>query len=205
MMRIPTCLYILLSFGIVTFGMGCMGTTPEAQYYTLSSSSEPLERPMGDSFARLAIGLGPISFPDELNRPSIVTRSSKNRLEVNEFHRWGGSLERNFTQVMIDNLTLLLKTDQIMRRPWERFFSPDYRITLNIRQLDGQVGEYASLKATWMIFGKKMDKPHVIRRSTIREPVNGDDFDSFVAAQSKAVFKLSSEIAASLAEVVAGK
>jgi uncharacterized lipoprotein YmbA len=155
----------------------------------------PAETPMAVAAKPLAVGLGPIKFPDELNRPAIVTRSGRNRLEVNEFHRWGGSLENNVTRVMEENLALLLKTDQVMARPWERYFQPDVRIALDIRQFDGRLGEYASLNATWMIIGPEGDTPLLVRRTIIQEAVMGEGYDGLVDAQSRALAGLCRQIA----------
>ncbi len=111
-----------------------MGKTPQALHYTLSSIEDDVTASQSTaSPGDIRIGIGPVKFPDELDRPSIVTRSSRNLLKVNEFHRWGGSLENNFTQVMVENLAILMKTNQVMARPWEPYFQPDVRIALNVQ------------------------------------------------------------------------
>lgn len=186
----------LLSLGVLITGLaGCFGTSPRAVYYTLRPIDTPAATPPADASKPLAVGIGPIKFPDELNRPAIVTRSGRNRLEVNEFHRWGGSLEKNVTRVMEENLALLLKTDRIMSRPWERYFQPDVRIALDIRQFDGRLGKYASLNVTWMIIGPEGDAPLLVRRTIIQEAVTGEGYDGLVDAQSRALAGLCREIA----------
>ncbi len=115
------CILILLCFSFVSALAGCGGRSPQADFYTLSSMEEMGETSTTTEAAKtMAIGIGPVKFPDELDRSSIVTRSSINRLTVNEFHRWGGSLQENFTRVMVENLSYLLKTDRVVARPWER-------------------------------------------------------------------------------------
>jgi uncharacterized lipoprotein YmbA len=151
----------------------------------------------------MAIGIGPVKFPDELDRTSIVTRTGRNRLQINEFRRWGGSLEKNVTRVMEENLALLLKTDQIMARPWERHFQPDIRIALDIRQFDGRLGEYAFLNATWMIVDPDGEVTRLVRRTIIQETVEDDGYDALVAAQSRALAGLCREIATVLSERLA--
>jgi len=186
----------LLAIGLA----GCFGMTPRAVYYTLSPmerSGNPPPPPAGD---QLAVGIGPVKFPDELDRPAIVTRNGRNRLEVNEFRRWGGSLERNVTRVMEENLAMLLKTDRVMSRPWERYFQPDVRIALDIRQFDGRLGEYASLNATWTILRTGSDAPLLVRRTIIQEAVTGEGYDGLVDAQSRTLAGLCRDIAAALAE-----
>ena len=190
--------FVLLSLLWAVFSVSC-GTTPPAVFYTLSPMAEGGDTAPVAVSDPIAIGIGPIKFPDELNRSSIVTRSGRNRLEVNEFRRWGGSLEKNVARVMVENLSLLMKTDQVLARPWERYFKPDVRVALDIRQFDGRLGEYASLNATWMIVGRDAT-PLVVRRTIIQEAVSEDGYDALVAAQSKALARLCQEIAEALSE-----
>ena len=190
-----------LLLSLVLIGLaGCFGTTPRAVYYTLSPMATGATQPPSPAADQLAIGIGPVKFPDELDRPAIVTRNGRNRLEVNEFRRWGGSLERNVTRVMEENLAMLLKTDRVMARPWERYFQPDIRVALDIRQFDGRLGEYASLNATWTIIGPEGDAPLFVRRTIIQEAVTEKGYDGLVEAQSRALAALCREIAAALAE-----
>ena len=196
-----TCLLLIMSLMVLGVCSGCFGTSPPSVFYSLTPIADAgTTRPIAAE-GKIAIGIGPIKFPDELNRPSIVTRTGRNRLEVNAFHRWGGSLENNFSRVMEENLAFLMKTDQVMTRPWERYFQPDVRIALDIRQFDGRLGEYASLNTTWMIVGPEGDTPLIVRRTIIQESVADDSYDALVDAQSRAVAKLCREIAGALSEI----
>lgn len=200
-MNLPLHYYPVFMLLLSLLGAGCTGKTPQAHYYTLSSlegngaALHSAGLPDG-----ILIGIGAVKFPDELDRSSIVTRSGKNRLVVDEFHRWGGALEKAFTRTFAENLAFLLKTDRIVTRPWDRNSRPDVRISLDIRQFTGELGEYALLDSTWSVFLKGVDMPAVVRRTAIKKPVNGNSYDALVAAQSQAVFVLCEEIAASLSE-----
>ena len=188
--------FLALCMLIALVGAGCTGKTPQAVYYTLNVTKDAdaalqATVPPQD----ILVGIGSVNFPDELDRSSIVTRTGLNRLEINEFHRWGGSLKKNFTRVVVENISILMKTDQVMARPWERYFQPDIRITFDIHQFDGRLGEYAALNLTWMAFKAKKDEPLIVRRSDIKEPVTGNSYDALVAAQSRAISRLCREIA----------
>ena len=148
--------------------------------------------------ADIAIGIGPVTFPDQLDRPAIVTQTGKNQITINEFHRWAGSLKQNFTRVMTQNLALLLHTDQVMSRPWERYFKPDIRITVDVQEFGGQPGAYAKLNTTWMIIEEGKDSEAVVHRSELSEPVSENSYDALVAAQSRALARLCREIAETL-------
>lgn len=187
-------LFIILSVS------GCTGTSPNALYYTLS----PIEKnsiPNQSTRvpAEFAIGIGPVTFSDQLDRPAIVTQTGRNQITINEFHRWAGSLQQNFTRVMTQNLALLLNTEQVMARPWERYFKPDIRIAVDIQKFGGQLGEYAELGTTWMIIEEGKDVETVVHRSEIKEPISDDSYNALVAAQSRALARLCEEIAKILA------
>ncbi|MCB2169546.1 MAG: PqiC family protein [Deltaproteobacteria bacterium] len=200
MMTARICRILISGLMVLGFCAGCFGTSPPAVFYSLTPIGGTAAIQSSAAEGKIAIGIGPIKFPDELNRPSIVTRSGRNRLEINQFHRWGGSLEKNFTRVMEENLVLLMKTDRVTTRPWERYFQPDVRLALDIRQFDGRLGEYASLNVTWMVIGPEGDVPLLVRRTIIQEAVTDDSYDALVDAQSRAVARLCREIAEALSK-----
>ena len=181
---------------------GCLGKTPSAVYYTLSPLEGAAAGRVATPAGELTIGIGPVKFPDELDRPAIVTRSGANRLDVNEYRRWGGSLEKNVTRVLEENLSLLLGTDRVMARPWERYFKPDVRIALDIRRFDGRLGKYAVLNVTWVLIDTAEDVPLHVGRTVVQEAVDGDGYDALVAAQSRALGRLCEEIAGALVAIV---
>lgn len=188
-------LLIILSLSV----SGCTGTSPQALFYTLS----PIEKDRVPHQATrvpgdFAIGIGPVTFSDQLDRPAIVTQTGKNQITINEFHRWAGTLQQNFTRVMTQNLAILLNTEQVMARPWERYFKPDIRIAVDIQKFGGQLGGYAELGATWIIIEEGKDVEAAVHRSEIQETVSDDSYEALVAAQSRALASFCKEIAEAL-------
>ncbi len=204
MKRRTACFYVILTVICGLVFHGCVGKSGPTTYYTLSPIE--LSSPGGSpevSIADVNIGVGPVSFPVELDRQRIVTRSGRNQFEINEFHRWGGSLEKTFLQVLTENLSILTGSSRIMAQPWQRYFEPDYRVVMDVRRFDGRLAEYASLNATWMILQAGKDKPLVVRQTIIQETVTADSYEAFVAAQSVATAAISREIAAELQKQIA--
>ncbi len=62
----------------------------------------------------LVLGLGPIRFPDYLDRTDIVTRMGANRLLISQNDHWAEPLRNNFARVLAHNLSSLLGTQQIV-------------------------------------------------------------------------------------------
>lgn len=201
-MTIQRTIRVLALILIAAVLAGCLGQTPSAVYYTLSPMTTEAGQPEPIAAVDLAVGIGPVKFPDELDRPAIVTRSGANRLDVNEYRRWGGSLEKKVTRVLEENLSLLLGTDRVMARPWERYFKPDVRIALDIRRFDGRLGKHAVLNVTWVLIDAAEDVPLHVGRTVVQEAVDGDGYDALVAAQSRALGRLCEEIAGALVAIV---
>jgi len=59
----------------------------------------------------------------------------------------------------------------------------------------GRLGDAVWLEVRWSIFGGPERKLLKTNRSSMREPVSGADYAALVAAQSRALAKLSQEIA----------
>ena len=186
-------------FVIVTgllFALGCTATTEKARFYKLNSLTSPesianKERTGGG----LAIGIGPIKFPDHLDRPEIVTRTSGNALQLAEFDRWAGSLEKDFSRILAENLSILLSTDYIFMFPFTQSAHIDYRVAVEVVRFDGELGKNAVLTARWTVMEGDNKEFKLVRRSKITKPIDDNSYEAMVAALSRTVEDLSREMA----------
>jgi hypothetical protein len=177
---------------------GCAGT-PSSKFYTLSPITDqanqldnlPPKPP-------LSIAISPIKFPDFLDRSQIVTRPSPNTLKISEFHRWGGSLSNNFVQVFGENLSLLLGTDRIFYPRQIETFAIDYRVNLNVKAFEGELGKTVVLDVDWIVIDQRRKDAAIMQNTIIRELTEGPDYESFVSAQSRALAALSRQIASAI-------
>jgi hypothetical protein len=149
------------------------------------------------------IGIGPVKLADYLDQSQIVTRTSDNQVVKAEFDRWVGPFKDNFINVLADNIGSLLSTERIYLYPWRNSVLIDYQVTVDVVRCDGRLGDAAWLETRWSIFGGPKKKLLKTSRSTIREPVTGADYGDLVAAQSRALARLSQEIAVAIQQ--AGK
>lgn len=188
-------------FGIIvlsTFFMfltGC-ASTQQAKFYTLNSMG-PSEI-QGQSKADrkdIALGIGPIEFPQYLNRPHIVTRTSTNEIQLAEFHRWAGSLYDDFPRVLGENLSSLLGTNLISFYPWGSSVPVDYQITLSVTRFDGEPGGSVTLSVRLKILGGEEKNVLVNKTLTSNESTKAEGYEELVAAYSMALAGLSEKIA----------
>ena len=172
--------------------VGCQGTSSPVQFYALSMPEPSSPAKMMDA---IALGVGPLEIPKMIDRPQIVTRNSGNKLNVDDFHRWGGALNEDILRVLTEHLTGLLQSNEVMAHPWAEYFQPDYRVYLVFHRFDGRLGESVVLNATWTVTDTRGRKSLAVRRSLIREPLKTTDYESLVFAASVALEKLSRQIA----------
>ena len=193
-LRIVARWFVLLS--ICTVFAGCIGkNSPEVTYFSLLSMEQMGETIVAPSGSDLRIGIGPISIPDALKRTQLVIRDAQNIYRFDEFNRWAGILEKDIEYVLGDNLGDLLGADKIAFFPWMHYFTPTYRVIIDIIQFDGELAGEAILSARWAIADADGKVNLAGGKSVYRQPVEGGDYMGLVKAESQLLAELSRELA----------
>ncbi|MFZ0611639.1 MAG: PqiC family protein [Desulfobacterales bacterium] len=196
----------VIAAAAVIITAGCLGKSSPTRFYDLTPLTKDQARSEGERPARnKAVGVGPVNLADYLDQSSLVTRTGDNRLIHAEFDQWAGSLKNNLVNTLAENIGLLLPTDRLYIYPWRLSGPVDYQVLVDVVQFDGRPGADAMLVARWSILGSRESEPLVANRSSIREPVQGPDYAAMVAAQSRALAKLSREIVAAIQAASQGR
>ncbi len=192
---------LTLGIGIslcLMFSAGCTSSAP-SRYYVLNSlapeSKTPAEGPC------IAIGIGPVKLPEYVNRPQIVTRSTPNELLLSHLDLWAEPLADALPRVLAENLSRLLCIKEIAFFPWKPSRMPDYRVELEVLNMDGMLGRNVSLEAWWRILRGAEKKALVIRRSSYTDTPAGEDYDALVRGMSRLLAAFSRDIADALREL----
>jgi uncharacterized protein len=189
--------------------LGGCADTPPTRFYVLSAMSDQAAPAPGKG---IAIGIGPVTLPQYLNRPQIVTRIGGNRLDFAEFDQWGGDLNDNVTRVLAANLSSLLKTDRVSLYPWKAEAPIDEQVTIDVVSFEQDVDGSSVLTAYWSIVDPKRDEVKLMRKSTFRDSAGtaspvaatqpsarpGDQaqpYDAIVSGMSRNLEALSRDIA----------
>jgi uncharacterized lipoprotein YmbA len=173
---------------------GC--ESPPTEFYTLSNMQLP---PGTSSKPRTVVGVGPVTLPDYLDRPQIVTRASGNRMMLAAFDAWVEPMDGMFTRVLVENLSSLLATDNVVPLPQRRPTPLDYQVEVDVTRFDADLSGRAVLDARWKVFGKDGEPLIEEGRSTIVEPAVGpDSYEDIVAAMSRALAEMSNTIAGTI-------
>lgn len=198
MMNARYCLSALRNGALIALSASLLsacvtGTTPTQTFYTLSSASA-VDAP-SPVRSTTALAVGPVDFPDYLDRPQIITRAGGQRLTMDEFHRWAGSLQEDTTRVLVQNLSEQLQTDQVFIYPNRLAIRPTHRVALNVRQFDGELNGEVVLDVAWSLLEGHSNRILDNGQRRYRVNVSRADYDAYVSALSAALTALSRDIA----------
>jgi len=181
---------ILIAF-VAAAAVGCTASAP-ARFYNLDSTAKPDGAPA----ARAAVMVGPVSIPASVDQPEFVVQVAPNRVEVEEFNRWVAPLSDGIARAVAGDLTVLLGTPDVATAPLANF-NPSYWVTIDVQRFDSIRGQEALLEAVWTVRRTTGGETRS-GRTLARETVQGDGFDALAAAHSRALAKMSGDIAAAI-------
>jgi uncharacterized lipoprotein YmbA len=172
---------------------GC--SSPRASFYRLSADPS-LTATTARADSRPVI-VGPVTVPDLVDRPQIVTRDTSNEVTLNEYARWGEPLRSSIADAIAGDLALLLASDRVAPASRAIADANAWRVRVDIQQFESVPGDAVVIDAHWSVrrFG---DDNALDGRSLVREPVNGSDWDALVAAHSRALASVSRDIATAM-------
>jgi len=181
----------------VALASGC-SSAPPTRFYVVT----PLAGPAAAAPAHgPRVVVASVRLPEYLDRPQLVTRSGDNRLQLEEFHQWGGNLSKDLTRVMAENLSQLLGSDAVVAAPHTLRMRPDYRVELEVLRFERGGDARVHLTAKWWLQrgaeGAPLASPTTALAS---EPLpEAATFEATVAAMSGLYGELSRAIARAIA------
>jgi hypothetical protein len=178
---------IAVPCALVILAAGC--ATPDSRFYTLSAAITPAA-----TSSDLSVVVGPVSVPAVVDRPQIVVSTGPNQVRLDEFNRWASPLQNNISRVVADNLIAMLGTPRVTLFPQTVSADADYRAAIEVRSFDSAPGEAATLDAVWTVSRPKDGKSRT-GRTAVREPAPEKGYDALAAAHSRALARLSRDIA----------
>jgi uncharacterized lipoprotein YmbA len=178
---------------------GCGASSP-SRFYTLSPTASPVAAPP----ASYSVSVGPISVPAVVDRPQIVVRTGPNQIMIEEFDRWASPLKGDIARIVAENLVSMLGTPQVSVFPQTTAVGASYRVSIDVLRFDSEPGKAATLDALWTVSAAK-DKQSRSGRTTLAEPTQGGGYVALVAAHSRALGRLSADIAGAIREIDAQK
>ena len=184
-------IWLIFLFALMLFG--CRGSMPKTEFYTLNSiSNAQMDAQPISAGQPLSIGVGPVTIPEVLDRPQIVSRTGPNTLQIDEFHRWAGRLEKDFARVVAKNISLMLATEQVDVYPWDASFKPRYQVILDVLRFEGRFNQKdVFLEVFWKVIDPQKKMTLVAKKSAIKESLTATDYETLIATKSRAIAELS--------------
>ena len=196
----------LLLLCCVLLMTGCIGRkSPEVTYYSLLTMEQMGEVQPVSSHPEIKLGVGPITIPASLKRSQVATRQHGNQYAFDEFNRWAGVLEKDIANVIGDNLGVLLGVEKVGFFPWMHYFTPSYRVIVDIQRLDGSLDGEAVLGARWAVADAEGKEFLAGDKIVLRQPLQEASYAALVKAESLLVAELSKKIAGEIDGLLKGQ
>lgn len=178
--------------------VGC-ARSPQRSYYSLQGPAPQSTRRAAFTPDQMQVVVGPVTLPETVDRPQMVTRSGANRLEINDLHRWVQPLSGEIAAVLAADLYRDLGQTTLVGIQGQEAATHDpvYRVVVDIERFEAVLGQGATVEAAWSIRRKGAEAP-LHGRTLARAPVSETSHDALAAAFAQALRRVSREIAATL-------
>jgi uncharacterized lipoprotein YmbA len=176
---------------IAAFAAGC--ASAPSRFYTLSPVAAPAGAPVAKA-PGLTVVVGPVSIPAIVDQPQIVVSTGPNQVTLDEFNRWASPLANNISRVVAQDLVAMLGTPRVSLFQQSLNADAEYRVAIEVQGFESMPGEAATLDAAWVV-RRTRDGRAETGRTSVREPATGGGFDALAAAHSRALARMSQDIA----------
>ena len=172
---------------VVALAAACASTP--SRFYTLSRTPAPGAPP-----STLSVIVGPVTIPAVVDLPQIVVSTSPNQVTLDEYNRWASPLANNISRVVAENLVDLLGTPRVSLFQQSLNTEADFRVAIEVQTFESAPGDAATLNAVWVV-RRTRDSKSETGRTTVREPSADKGYDALAAAHSRALSRMSQDIA----------
>jgi uncharacterized lipoprotein YmbA len=144
----------------------------------------------------MAVTVGPVTVPASVDQPEFVVQVASNRVELDEFNRWAAPLNDNIARAVAGDLVVLLGTPDVATSPMANFI-PAYSVTINVERFESTRNQGVLLDAMWAVH-QTVGGTLRPGRTVAQEAAQGDSYDALAAAHSRALARMSGDIAAAI-------
>jgi uncharacterized lipoprotein YmbA len=141
--------------------------------------------------------VGPVTVPDMVDRPQIVTRNPDNTIEMNEFARWAAPLKSDIGRVIAADLAQRLGTAHVSTVDLGAARPPVWRVRVNIMRFDSVPGDSVTIEAQWAV-RPPGHAATALGHTLAHEPVASHEYGALVDAHDRALATISADIAAAI-------
>jgi uncharacterized lipoprotein YmbA len=182
---------------VAVLAAGC--ASQPSHFYTLSRTATPVA-----TTSNLSVLVGPVSIPAIVDLPQIVVSTGPNQVTLNEYERWASPLQNNISRVVAENLVALLGAPRVSLFQQSLNAPADYHVAIEVQSFESAPGDAATLNAVWIVRRTKDGKSET-GRTTLREPTTQGGYEALAAAHSRALARMSQDIAEAIRALDQGR
>jgi uncharacterized protein len=186
---------------VLVLALAACGSVPGEHFYTLTAEAQGARAAEGTS-RDISISVGPLTLAEIVDRPQLVVQVAAHRVAILEQQRWAEPLDHEILRVIALNLARQLGTAKVSVDPQSTGADKAIRVALDVQRFDAIAGKEVNIEVVWTVSRATGGEP-VGWRSLVTEPVASPGYDAIVAAQSRALARVSRDIAAAITKAAA--
>lgn len=197
-MMIPPSIFRRFALVLALLGAGC-GSSPKTQLYSLQAAAIPQMSDAGRAESLLHIVIGPVTLPERVDRPQIVTLTGEHSVHASDFNRWAEPLKVAFPRQLVADLGQELGSTRVRLQGQEVADATDLRIEVDVLRFDAVLADSAVIEAMWTI--RRKGQPPRSGRSIVRERVTAEGYAGLVAGLGRATAGVGRDLAVAVREL----
>ena len=176
---------------LATLVLTACATTAPDHFYRLADPSPTVN---AASRAMPSVAVGPVSVPDLVDRPQIVTLGPGSRVQLSEQNRWAEPLKLAIGRLVAERMAASLGTPLVTAYPADAGIEAAYRVALSVQRFDSELGVNASDTVLWTVRRLADGQLRSGRTALSQRPADAS-FDAIVVAHAQSLARIGDEIA----------
>lgn len=197
-----TCLRWLATVPIV-HGLGaCATDVPAIRWYSLIPTDEPAAAATPVAAAPLTLAVGPVTVPDEVDRPQLIVHTPTGDVMLLDNERWTASLKAQVARAVALHVGRRVPQALVAAYPNTALANPQWQLLIDVQRFELRQGTpgSASLRALWTLRSNVAgvaSRPAQVTDVSIAADA-GRGLDGLAAAMRDALARLAADVAARL-------
>jgi len=199
-MSVPLRTILTMVLGMLALpGCGLLSAPTDSTRYAVLASLDELPGEAAPGVAAqnssVRVGLGPVTLPEYVRRPEIVSRVNGTRIVLSATERWAEPLDEALVRVLAIDLERSLGVGRIVDYPWYECDRPAQQIEIAFSRCERDETGNVVVVARWSLRDLEGGTAPIEKDSRIVRETTGSGGASTALALSQALAELSREIA----------
>jgi uncharacterized protein len=186
---------VVLILSLCCLLLSACGKSESIRYYMLETKQEEIASQAMNQSTATVIGLGPVNFPEYLNRSQIVMRDYPTEVIILNNHKWAESLEENFIRVLVQNLSALQPSARIISYPSRQWSQVKQQVIIDVNRFDSDtLGETVLETKLMLIRNGDLANSVTSHSRLVLDNEASEDYADMVDVMSRLVQQLAMQI-----------